>query len=122
DFSGLNTDIITVEDNVYNDLLGALKLNIGADERARTSAHATDKVGAYDAYLRGRNALRGKIDEASAQTAIGHFERALKEDPEFALAYAGLADASLRMYKQTNDPKWTEKAVASGERAGQLGP
>jgi len=122
EFTGLNSDIITIEDDVYNQLLNGLKLKVGSDEMARTSAHATEKVSAYEAYLRGRNALRGKIDQSTAEVALADFDRALKEDPEFALAYAGIADASLRMYKQTSDPKWADKAVAAAERAGTLGP
>ena len=122
EFTGLNTDIITIEDNVYNQVLSALNLKLSSDELARTSAHSTDKVAAYEEYLRGRNALRGKIDQDAAETALGDFDRALKQDPEFALAYAGIADASLRMYKQTSEPKWAEKAVAAAERAGTLGP
>ncbi|MGZ4789054.1 MAG: protein kinase domain-containing protein, partial [Terriglobales bacterium] len=121
-FDGRQGDIFTIEDDVYNKLLTALNLNPGSDERARTSGHATYKIAAYESYLRGRNAMRGNIDEAAAQTALGYYERALKEDPEFALAYAGIADANLRMYKQTKDPKWSDKAVAAAERAGQLGP
>jgi len=122
EFTGLNTDVITIEDDVYNKLLDALKLKLGSDELARTSQHSTDKIAAYQAYLQGRNAMRGKIGAASAQSAIGFYENALKEDPEFALAYAGLADASLRMYKESNDSKWSDKAVSAAERAGQLGP
>jgi len=121
-FEGRQGDIFTIEDDVYNKLLTALNLNLASDERARTSGHATYKVAAYEAYLRGRNAMRGNIGEAAAQSALGYYDRALKEDPEFALAYAGIADASLRMYKQTKDAKWSEKAVAAAERAGQLGP
>ena len=122
DFSGFNSDVITIEDNVYSKVAEALKLNIDQDEQARTSAHATDKVAAYQEYLRGRNALRGKIDTDAAQNALGHFDRALKEDPGFALAYSGVADASLRMYKQSNDAKWATKAVSAAEHALQLGP
>ena len=120
EFTGLNTDVITVEDKVYNELLNGLQLKLGSDELARTSAHATDKVTAYQAYLRGRNALRGKIDKASAELAISDFKEALTQDNQFALAYAGLADANLRMYKQTSDPKYTDEAVAAAEQALSL--
>lgn len=121
-FTGLNSDVITIEDNVYTKLVEALKLNVDSDEQARVSVHATDKVAAYEAYLRGRNAMRGKLGADAAQSAIGYYERALKEDPNFALAYAGLADASLRMYKESNDVKWSDKAVAAAERARNQGP
>jgi serine/threonine protein kinase/tetratricopeptide (TPR) repeat protein len=122
EFTGMSTDILTIEDTAFTKLLEPLALKPGSDELARTSAHSTEKVSAYEEYLRGRNALRGKIDASVAETAMGHFERALKEDPEFALAYSGVADASLRMYKETNEPKWASRAVAAAERAGTLGP
>jgi tetratricopeptide (TPR) repeat protein len=122
EFTGLNTDILTVEDDVYNQMLSGLKLKVSSDELARTSGHATENVGAYEAYLRGRNALRGKIDEAAAQQALSDFKQALQKDNQFALAYAGIADASLRMYKQTSEPKWANQAVSAAEQAGTLGP
>jgi tetratricopeptide (TPR) repeat protein len=54
------------------------------------------------------------------ETAIGYYERAIKEDPSFALAYTGLADASLRMYREKNDRVWADKALALSQQAQQL--
>jgi tetratricopeptide (TPR) repeat protein len=121
-FEGRVGDIFTIEDDVYNKLLNALNLHIGTDEQARTGGHATYKIAAYEAYLRGRNAMRGNLDAAAAQSALGYYQRALKEDPDFALAYAGIADANLRMYKETKDPEWSNKAVAAAEQAQVKGP
>ena len=120
-FEGRAGDIFTIQDDIYNKLQTALKLNVTQDEQARINAHATDKVAAYEAYLRGRNAMRGKIGAAEAQTALGYYEKARKEDSQFALAYAGEADASLRMYKETHDSKWSDKALGAAEHAREIG-
>jgi TolB-like protein len=56
-----------------------------------TIAVPTKNLAAYDAYLRGRAALADvALDRA---TAVGHFEEALRLDPNYALAWAGLAQA-----------------------------
>jgi serine/threonine-protein kinase len=77
-------------------------------------------VDAYDLYLRGRQALRGPDAIKNAQTAIDYFEQGIKKDPSFALAYAGLADASTRMYIEKKDSFWAQKAVAAAQHAEQL--
>lgn len=52
----------------------------------------TENVRAYSLYLKGRYAWN-KRTQQGAREAIGYFEQALEEDPEYALAYTGLADA-----------------------------
>ncbi|MFI5248297.1 MAG: tetratricopeptide repeat protein, partial [Nitrospirales bacterium] len=51
------------------------------------------------------------------QSAIDHFNTALRKDQKFALAYTGLADASLRMYEENKDSFWTEKALGAAKQA-----
>jgi tetratricopeptide (TPR) repeat protein len=87
---------------------------------AKAGAHPTERMDAYQAYLKGRNALRGKPGADVVKGAIGDFEKAINADPLFALAYTGIADASLRMYRDTKDPQWAQKAVSAAEHAGQL--
>ena len=70
-------------------------------------------------YLRGRNALRGH-QARDIQSALDYFNQAVAKDSSFALAYTGVADASLRMYGVKKDNFWTEKALAAAEQAQQL--
>ena len=79
----------------------------------------TDNAAAYDLYLRGRNSMRGD-DDKSIQSALDYFDQALKADPKFALAYTGIADASLRMNTIKKDSLWTQKALAAAQQAQQL--
>ena len=63
--------------------------------------------------------MRGH-DSQSIQAALDYFDQALKADPKFALAYTGVADASLQMNSIKKDSFWTEKALAAAQQAQQL--
>jgi serine/threonine-protein kinase len=75
---------------------------------------------AYDLYLKGRNTMRRQHGPKDVQTAIDFYDSALKKDPSFALAYTGLADASLAMYGQNRDNFWAEKALGAAQQAQRL--
>lgn len=119
-FSGNVRDILTIEDKIYNSLISALELKPTSDELARASGHATENIAAYDLYLKGRNAMRGQQDLTNVQAAINFYQDAVNKDPGFALAYAGLSDASLVMYREKKDPFWSEKALAAAQQAQRL--
>ncbi len=120
EFSGMRDDLLTLEDEIYAKLVDALALKPSRDEMARSSTHPTENVEAYDLYLRGRNAMRGQLIVSNVETAIDYYQRAIKEDPGFALAYTGLADASLRMYREKKDSVWADKALAASQQAQRL--
>jgi eukaryotic-like serine/threonine-protein kinase len=119
EFDGVAGDLFTLEDQIYSQLVAGLNVNPTTDELASAESRPTDNIAAYDLYLRGRNSLRGH-DNKSIQSALDYFDQAVKSDPRFALAYTGLADASLRMYKIRKDPLWTQKALVAAQQAQQL--
>ena len=118
-FDGVPADLFTLEDHIYAQVVGAMDVNPTNEENANAEARPTDNVASYDFYLRGRNALRVN-DAKSIQTALDYFNQAVKQDPKFALAYTGVAQASLRMFGLTNDGFWTQKALAAAQQALQL--
>lgn len=120
EFSGVTGDLLTLEDNIYGESIKALQLTLTSEEMAKAGAHPTERIDAYQSYLQGRNALRGKPGADVVKGAITDFEKAIKADPLFALAYTGIADASLRMYRDTKEAQWAQKAVAAAEHANQL--
>ena len=120
EFSGLRQDLLTVQDAIYNKLIGALDLKLGNEELALGATHPTEDIGAYDLYLRAKNLARGKKDEKTAKAALDLFDQAIKKDPAFALAYAGLSASSITMYDLTKDTVWSEKALGAAQRAQQL--
>lgn len=64
--------------------------------------------------------MRGQQDVNNIKKAIGFYEEALKKDPSFALAYAGIADATLVMYHEKKDSLWTQKALGAAQQAQRL--
>ena len=119
EFDGVSSDLFTLEDQIYGDLISALDVSLTSDEVAVAKARPTENAAAYDFYVRGRNSLRGH-DMKSIQSALDYFDQALKADPNFALAFTGMADASLRMYGFKKDNFWAQKALTSAKAAEQI--
>jgi len=119
-FTGTRETLFGLQDDIYDALVSAL----GAAPRPEALAHSadrpTDDIQAYDLYLKGRDALRSGQDLQQLDAAIRFFEEALRKDPGFALAHAGVADASLLMYSEKKDSFWVERAKAAAMRAREL--
>jgi tetratricopeptide (TPR) repeat protein len=79
----------------------------------------TENVEAYDLYLHGRETMRNYQSTKEIEAALHFYEDALKKDSRFALAYAGVADASLGMYEKNKEPFWADKALAAAKQAEQ---
>jgi eukaryotic-like serine/threonine-protein kinase len=122
EFSGVTQDLLTIEDQIYTALVGALELRPSSEELAKSGVHPTENINAYDLYLKGRDALRGTAGTRDIESAVNLFESALHDDAGFALAYTGLADADLRLYKSSKDPLFAEKAVGAAQKAAGLNP
>jgi len=118
---GNRQDLLTLEDNLYTKLASAMNPKLSSTELARGNANPTENNEAYDLYLKGRDAMHGKPDVQHLQSAVDFYNQALKKDANFALAYTGLVDASLRMYQETSEPIWSQRAEADGTRAKELG-
>ncbi|MDX1978964.1 MAG: hypothetical protein SFV51_01750 [Bryobacteraceae bacterium] len=80
-------DVFTLQQEIARTLAMVLKIRLTSTER-----HAPRNPEAYNFYLQGRHAWNQRTEIALRQS-ISLFERALQEDPEFALAYAGVADS-----------------------------
>ncbi len=116
-FSGKRQDLLTLEDNMFS----ALQPALSTSSQPMVAFHPTENTAAYELYLKGRNTFtRGEMDPKNVQSAIGYYEQATKTDPNFALAYAGLADAYLRVYKNSKDPGAAQKALAAAQQANRI--
>ena len=120
EFAGVPGDLLTLEDQIYSSVVAGLQLKPTNEELAQTGAHPTENLKAYDVYLQGKNILRNGHDIASVQPAIALFEQAIEKDPNFGLAYAGLAAASLHVYGDNKDNVWAQKAVMNAQQAERL--
>ena len=83
--------VFEVQDAIAQKVAETLTPGLSAAARARLARPGTRDLAAYRAYLRGRY-FWNRRTEADFRKAIEAFEQAIKEDPEYALAYSGLAD------------------------------
>jgi len=86
------TDIFSVQNSVSNKVSGVLSVTLTGEEKELLTKRQTADVEAYRLYLTGRYHLNRLTDEG-LRKALDYFQRAIDKDPEYALAYAGLADA-----------------------------
>src|SRR5262245_59153807 len=86
------TDIFTVQDSISEKVTTALALKLSGEEKDRLTKRYTENTEAYHLYLKGRYYWNKRTEEA-LHKAIECFGQAIDLDPNYALAYAGLADA-----------------------------
>ncbi len=112
-------DILAVQDEIGCSVAAALKVRLCGEAEAQR--RYTNNVDAYQAYLRGRYFLNKRTPE-SITKGIGDFERAIEIDPNYALAYAGLAESYNRAIWFVESPpsEAIEKARVAGRRALEL--
>jgi tetratricopeptide (TPR) repeat protein/TolB-like protein/predicted Ser/Thr protein kinase len=120
EFPGAAGDVLALEDQIYATVATALALKPTGEEQARVGAHPTENLKAYDLYLQGRNTLRNSHNQDTIRQAVALFEQAIGKDSNFALAYTGLADSSLRMYGETKEGVWAQKATLAAQQAERL--
>ena len=95
-FDAKFTDIFAVQDSISDQAARSLTLRLSGNERELMRKHYTENAEAYQAYLQGRY-FWNKRNAAGFKTAVDYFQRAIKIDPNYALAYAGLADCYIRL-------------------------
>jgi TolB-like protein/DNA-binding winged helix-turn-helix (wHTH) protein len=88
-------DIFAVEDEIAEQVTGALSARLGGLEPAPPMQVRSSNVEAYLAYLRGRTLL-GRLSVSESEAAALLFEKAMALDPNFAATYASLYDARLQ--------------------------
>ncbi|BFM08099.1 winged helix-turn-helix domain-containing protein [Halioxenophilus aromaticivorans] len=92
-------DVFALQEEIATDVVKQLAPALSeTEENAPKSAELTDSVQAYDNYLLGRFHWNKRTPE-SIQRAQSYFERAIELDPNYAAAYAGMADSILVLPK-----------------------
>jgi TolB-like protein/Tfp pilus assembly protein PilF/tRNA A-37 threonylcarbamoyl transferase component Bud32 len=90
-FDEKSTDVLLLEDLISEQIASALIPQLTGEEQLRLSKRGTNSAEAFDAYLRGRFHWNTPNEESSAKS-IAFYNRAVALDPDYALAYAGIAD------------------------------
>ena len=113
------TDIFAVQDLISERVAAALHIRLTGEEKMRS----TENVEAYQFYVKGRVHTE-RLILPELRKAIGYFERAIALDPNYALAYVGLAEAYLRLALVNNIPadEAMPQAKAAALRATEIAP
>ena len=122
-FQGTIEDIFDIQQKVSSKIVEALRIKLTNDDIDSLQKRFTDSTEAYQLYLQGRY-FWNKRTEVGLQTAIRYFENAIQIDPNYALAWAGIADAFNLMIEYTtySRKELTPKAKAAVTRALELDP
>jgi TolB-like protein/Tfp pilus assembly protein PilF len=97
------SDVLAIQEDIARDVVAALEVKLSEQSTGRLAQSPTPKVNAYELYLLGRFQQQQRTPDSLAR-AIGYQRQALAIDPNFALAYAGLADAYMATYYYANQP------------------
>ena len=87
-----NKDIFALETEISEDISEKLRLRLSGEEKKKLVKRYTENTEAYHLYLKGRY-FTNKRTTDWIKKGIEHFQQAIDLDPNYALAYAGLADA-----------------------------
>ncbi|HEX7173900.1 MAG TPA: tetratricopeptide repeat protein [Pyrinomonadaceae bacterium] len=82
-------DIFDVQDEITMAVVDALRVKLLGEDKAALLKRYTDNTEAYELYLKGRY-FYNKYTAEDLQKGIEYFERAIKKEPEYAPAYAGI--------------------------------
>jgi len=112
------TDIFSVQDSISERVVGVLAVKLTGEERALVAAHSTNNPDAYQLYLKGRYFWNKRTGDG-LKKGIDYLNQALEKDPNYALAYAGLADSYVLLanYSDSTPQEAYSKARAAATLA-----
>jgi TolB-like protein/tetratricopeptide (TPR) repeat protein/class 3 adenylate cyclase len=97
------TDVFDVQDTISQKVADALALRLSGQEKSRLTKRDTENSEAYQLYLTGRYHW-SKATPPDIRKGIDFFHQAIELDPEYALAYAGLAAANRALAMNADVP------------------
>ncbi len=116
------TDIFALQDSIAGQVVSALTLELSGKERELMTKHSTENTEAYRLYIMGRYFWNKRSSVESLKKSIDYYEQAIAKDPNYALAYTGLADCYqlLAEYLATTPKEGFTKARKAAEKALEI--
>lgn len=105
-------DVFAIQDDIARSIVAALEVTLTPRDRRALQYVATENTQAYDYYLRGRRYFY-EFTRRQFHNAIRMFKKAIEQDPNYALAYAGMADAYSLLYQ------WADSSEENIRRANE---
>ena len=117
------SEIFSVQEEIAAQVSEALRLQLTGEEKQRLSRQHTHSREAYLLYLKGRYHCARRTGE-DIKRSLPYFQRAIQEDPGYALAYAGLAEGSILLtWTDVCSPsEGIEQAKRAARKAVEIDP
>jgi adenylate cyclase len=117
------TDVFAIQREIAENVARALKLSVAGRAAGARGQHAPRSMEAYEAYLRGRQ-LMTVFHKASIERATAFFRQAIALEPDYAQAWAGLAEALAQQAQWRFAPaeQVVPEGAAAANRAIDLAP
>jgi serine/threonine-protein kinase len=113
-------DVLSIQSDVASAIAREIRVKVAPEESSQLASKSPVDPEAYQFYLQGRIAFLRFTPESLARAAE-YFNRAIAEDPRYALAYAGLADTYIQLAGRVRPPREAmPKARAAVDRALEL--
>jgi serine/threonine protein kinase/tetratricopeptide (TPR) repeat protein len=112
------SDILAVKQDISREITDKLRLKLTGDEQKQITRRDTTNAEAYQSYLRGRYHWNKRSGD-ELKKAIEQFQQAIDRDPNYALAYTGLADCYMLLEQYAGVPtsETGAKTRAAADRA-----
>lgn len=88
-------DLHDLQDEIAREVCESLRIKLSSVDERRINQRHTNNAEAYHLYLKGKYFFNKR--SAAVLRSVEYFKRAIKVDPQYALAYTGLADAYIMM-------------------------
>jgi TolB-like protein/DNA-binding winged helix-turn-helix (wHTH) protein/Flp pilus assembly protein TadD len=85
-------DVLALQSEIAAAVAREVRIKTTSPEQARLTPRRPVHPRAFDEYLKGRHVYWNRRTDEDLRTAIAHFERAIREDPDYARAYVAIAD------------------------------
>jgi adenylate cyclase len=95
-YEGAIADLLEVQSKVACDVAAGIRAQLSRDEKSRLTVSRKVSPEAYSLYLKGRYFAR-ILTEEGQRKAILHFQKSIQCDPDYAPAYAGLAECLIEL-------------------------
>lgn len=112
-------DLVSLQSEIARDVSNKLRSKITGEQEAQVAKKYTDNPEAYRLYLQGRYCWNKRKPEELAK-AVQYFEQAIALDPNYALAYSGIADCYAVESSPIKGPERDVKVRSAIDRAIQL--
>ena len=112
-----SNNIFGLEDQAVERVVRLMEIELEPQERQALQKHGTTNAAAYEYYLRARGYMQDYHKLENIDSAIIAYKRAIDQDPNYALAYAGLGEAYWREFRENHDRSLVEQASATCQKA-----